>query len=125
MHDRRSILVVDDEADIRSIVAMMLEDKDFAVLEASSGNEALEIFQREEVFAIFSDIRMDDGDGIELLRRIRSIDQSKPFICLMTGFTYKSEKEILDMGANAVFSKPLDFTLMMKTLNEYMDCLLK
>lgn len=67
-----TILIVDDEESIRTSLRGILEDEDYAVLEAASGEIALEILKKRPVSAILLDIWMDAMDGVETLRRIKS-----------------------------------------------------
>ena len=65
------ILVVDDEAEIRRSVRMILEYEGYDVLEASSGPEGLALIEREAPDLVFLDIKMQGIDGLEVLQRIR------------------------------------------------------
>jgi CheY-like chemotaxis protein len=67
-----TILVVDDDARSRSILAMHVANAGCRVLEARDGFEALDVLGREPVSLIFTDLRMPTMDGVELLRRVRS-----------------------------------------------------
>ena len=71
----KTILVVDDEADLRDLIAQVLHRTGYEVLEASSSREALSICYRNEVFIdlVISDCNMPDGNGIEILgERLRT-----------------------------------------------------
>ena len=67
-----TILIVDDEIDLRDSIAFDYKRKGFNVLVASSGNEAFEIVKKNKVNVVLSDVRMPDGDGIELLYNIKT-----------------------------------------------------
>ena len=62
-----TILIADDESSIRTILKKAMERKNFTVLTASSGDEALQILQTESVDAAIVDIRMPEITGLELL----------------------------------------------------------
>jgi len=70
----RTILVVDDEDDIRGLVAKMLRYRGFDVLEAESGAAASEIYEREGPFdLVVTDVRMDGESGPQLGDRLRKV----------------------------------------------------
>jgi CheY-like chemotaxis protein len=65
-----TILVVDDDPQVRDLAVMMLEDTGFCVLEAANGEEALESLQdHPDIRLLFTDIRMPGMDGVELADR--------------------------------------------------------
>jgi CheY-like chemotaxis protein len=66
-----TVLVVDDDARLRSMLVEQVAYAGFRVLEASNGLEALDVLGREPVSLVFTDLRMPTMDGIELLRRAR------------------------------------------------------
>ena len=75
-----TILVVDDDARVRSVLVEHVAYAGFRVLEASNGLEALEVLGKEPVSLVFTDLRMPVMDGIELLRRARPRYPSTIFI---------------------------------------------
>lgn len=103
-----TVLVVDDDEFHREAVAFDLKRNGFRILEARSGKEAWQLFQKEKVDLVVSDIRMPDEDGIELLGRIRRRDPTIPPVILITGFTEHDIQNPKDWGAEALFNKPVD-----------------
>ena len=79
-----SVLVVDDKASMVGLVVRVLEDL-AQVVAAGSVREALAVLQRESVDAIVCDLRLPDGDGLEVLRAAKSLVPAPPFL-LMTAF---------------------------------------
>lgn len=75
-----TVLVVDDDARVRSVLVEHVAYAGFRVLEASNGLEALEVLGKEPVSLVFTDLRMPVMDGIELLRRARPRFPSTIFI---------------------------------------------
>jgi len=75
-----TILVVDDDSRVRSVLVEHVAYAGFRVLEASNGQEALEVLGKEPVSLVFTDLRMPVMDGIELLRRARPRFPSTIFI---------------------------------------------
>jgi len=80
-----TVLVVDDDARVRSVLVEHVSYAGFRVIEASNGLEALEVLDREPVRLVFTDLRMPVMDGIELLRRARPRFPSTIFVCV-SGF---------------------------------------
>jgi two-component system response regulator HydG len=102
-----TILVVDDEIDLRDAIVFDLKRRGFAVVSAESGSSALKLIKLNKIDLILSDIRMPNGDGIFLLEQIRSLGFKIPLI-FITGFADASEAECLKKGALKVFPKPFD-----------------
>jgi CheY-like chemotaxis protein len=83
------ILVVDDDELVRRVVAELLEDSEFSVIEARSGREALDLTRvRPELDLVISDVNMPEMDGLQLIRELKSIRPSLPVI-LMSGRPYR------------------------------------
>ncbi len=79
MPDR--ILVVEDERSIRTIIEYALQEAGFTVVMAARGDEALDVFARENIDLVILDIMLPGIDGLEVCRRIRATD-STPIIML-------------------------------------------
>jgi CheY-like chemotaxis protein len=104
----KRILIVEDDADLLESLMMDLEDLGVLVLGAQSGHEALQILSTETVDAVVSDIKMPNGNGIELLKRLKEINPKVPVLIFMTGFSDLTLSEALDLGAETVIHKPFD-----------------
>ena len=68
---QNTILLVDDESDIREVLSLPLCDLGYRVSEAETGNQALEIFRELQPAIVLTDIKMPGMDGIELLQKIK------------------------------------------------------
>ena len=86
IEDKKSVLVVDDEEDLREILRFELEDQGYNVLEADGVDEALSQLSKNHVDVVVSDIRMPERSGIELLKEIRIKHHDKPALIFMSGF---------------------------------------
>lgn len=103
------ILVVDDEDELREVIVEDLGLENYKVLSASSGNQAFQLIKENpNIGLVFSDIRMKDGDGYDLLINIRKLSKTSPIVYLMSGFSDFSEKDLLSAGAQGVLEKPRD-----------------
>lgn len=103
-----TILVVDDEKDLRKALVFDFKRQGFNVLDAGSGNEAFEIIKNNNVHIVLSDVRMPNGDGVELLDRIKEISPEIPVVMFITGFADISFEDAYNRGAHAIFAKPFD-----------------
>lgn len=92
-----TILVVDDEEQLKETVIMHLELEGFNVLSACNGKEALEVLENNHVDFVLSDIKMPELDGMELTVEIRKKYKEVPVVLLVTGFSKYSEKQASKM----------------------------
>jgi CheY-like chemotaxis protein len=104
----KTLLIVEDEIDLREPLVMEFESLGCKVLEAKNGKEGFEVLKREKIDAVISDIRMPGGDGIELLKNIKSLNHVFPVVMLITGFADLTREDAYDLGAEAILSKPFD-----------------
>ena len=68
---KKTILLVDDEPDIREVLSLPLSDLGYRVSEAETGDQALKIFRAMQPSIVLTDIKMPGMDGIELLQKIK------------------------------------------------------
>jgi len=81
---RQTILLVDDEPDIRDVLSLSLADMGYHVYEAENGDEALRIFKDMQPAMVMTDIKMPGMDGIELLRKIKH-ENPETEVIMITG----------------------------------------
>lgn len=113
---KSTLLVVDDEPDLREILSDEFRQEGFTVFEAENGLAALAILQSSPVDLVISDIRMPKGDGLFLLREIRKKSPTSPSVILISGFTDVDRKQALREGAQELFCKPFDFEQLKKAV---------
>jgi two-component system, OmpR family, alkaline phosphatase synthesis response regulator PhoP len=99
------ILVVDDEASIRTIVEYSLREAGFEPLMAARGDEALELIAKEAVDLVILDLMLPGVDGLEVCRRIRA-DRSVPIIILSARGEELDKVLGLELGADDYVTKP-------------------
>jgi two-component system response regulator AtoC len=75
MAERPQVLVVDDEPNMRRVLAALLEREPCEVLQAADGAEALKVLEDNVVHVIIADLRMPNIDGMELLKRVNARDR--------------------------------------------------
>ena len=105
-----TILVVDDEKNIRRTLRMVLEGSGFNTLEAESAEECLETLGRDEVDLVILDVRLPKMSGIEALQKIRNEPETRKLPVLMvSGHASLAEAvQAVQLGATDFFEKPLD-----------------
>ena len=106
MQSQSSILLVEDEDLMRGILAGMLTDAGFRVIEAASGEQAIELFAAESPGVTVTDIALGKMDGIELLDRIKQLD-SEAMVIMITAFSsVETAIAALRKGAYDYITKP-------------------
>ncbi len=104
----KNILVVDDEVNLREIVASELEFMGAHVFQAGNINASNEILQQIKIDLIISDIRMPGGTGIDLLKIVKARNVLNPPVILITGFADITSEEAYAFGAEALLNKPFE-----------------
>ena len=110
MMDKKSsykILVIDDEPDMTRAIRLTInvQEPDWQVIESNSGDEGLNLLDRENPDLVLLDIRMPDMDGFEVLQRIRSFS-TVPVIILTVRDDELDEVKALEGGADDYIVKP-------------------
>ena len=104
----KSILIVDDDRIIVEVLSVMFKKYGFIVFKAEDGLEAWDIFNKENIDVVLTDIRMPGLDGRELSYQIRN-QSTYTKIAVMTGEESDVGTELLNDGtANYFFLKPFD-----------------
>ena len=104
--EQLKILVVDDEARMRKLVKDFLSVKGFTVVEASNGEEAVDIFfEQKDIVLIIQDVMMPKMDGWETCKTIRKYSQV-PIIMLTARTEERDELQGFDLGVDEYIAKP-------------------
>ncbi len=103
-----TILVVDDELRIRKLVKDFLKQKNFPIIEAEDGEQALTVFQenKNKIKLILLDVMMPKLDGWSVLRQIRQIDKTLPIIMLTARAEEQDELFGFELGVDEYITKP-------------------
>jgi DNA-binding NtrC family response regulator len=104
---RATILVVDDEQLIRWSLTSRLQDEGYRVLEAETAADALRSF-REGVDLVLLDYKLPDGDGLEVLKSIKSVDPEALVILLTGHSSVETAVEAMKQGAYHYANKPFN-----------------
>lgn len=114
-NDHATILVVDDEPDIRDLLQYNLERDGFGVLLAKDGVDALDIAITEQPDLVILDVMMPRLDGIEVCRRIRrdASLRTTPIIMLTARSEESDHVRGLDVGADSYLTKPISIPILL------------
>jgi DNA-binding response OmpR family regulator len=104
------ILIVDDEQSVRETLSEIFKAKNFKVLTAKDGQEAVQIFTENDIDFVLMDVQMPKMDGLityqQMIKLNPTIKKKKSYIILMTGYSNRIE-DIEKMGVK-VIKKPFD-----------------
>ncbi len=117
-----TILVVDDEVQVREVMVRALELCGYRALEAESGEVALSLFAERptEIGLVILDMVMPGMDGPETLAKLREIDPTVS-VLLVTGYTAdRIAHSPEELGAKGLIEKPLDFQRFTERISEFM-----
>lgn len=104
-NNKYKVLVIEDEANIRTFVSTVLETSGFSVLSAETCSMARTMFLSHNPDLVILDLGLPDGDGTDLIRFIRS-GAAAPIIILSARTGEADKVEALDLGANDYVTKP-------------------
>jgi len=114
--ERKRILVVDDDARIRSLFSNILGRAGYVVETAGTGKEALEKIRKENPNVLLLDVQLPDSNGIELLT---TSDNHETVKIIVTGFsTEEVGKKAADFGADDYLVKPVQPKELLDTIRD-------
>jgi CheY-like chemotaxis protein len=121
MNHQRTVLVAEDNDDIRSLLRVALEADGYRVVEAGDGGEVVERARRERPDVVLLDLSMPGADGLEAARRLRSSEVTKgvPLIAVSANPAEEFREAALAAGCDCYVSKPIDFDLLECLLRRY------
>jgi two-component system OmpR family response regulator len=115
----KTVLVVDDTKNIRTLLKTCLELYGYTVLTASNAQLAYEFLTNEDIDLIFLDIKMPEISGTELLKNMRATGINIPVIIMTAFATIKNAVDCTKLGAVAYLQKPFTAEKVKNVLNEF------
>ena len=103
-----TLLLVDDEPNLRKVLGALLRKEGYEVLEAANGVEGLSVLEAETVEVVISDLKMPRMDGSQFLKEVRKRWPELPFVMLTAHGTVDAAVDALKNGALDFLSKPFD-----------------
>ena len=113
MPQRKTLLIVDDDADLRGAVAEQLQAEDFATLEAATAGDGVKLAQDRRPDLILLDVDLPDQDGRDACRQMRQLGVASPVIMLTAADADEDTVQGLESGANAYVTKPYKFAVLL------------
>jgi PAS domain S-box-containing protein len=116
--DGGTVLVVDDQMDSRSLIAVLLEACGAQVLQCESAAAALEVLAAEPVRLIVADIAMPDADGYELIRRVRELRYEIPAVACSAYARPEDRQRALTSGYTGYCAKPIEAARFLRVVRD-------
>jgi DNA-binding response OmpR family regulator len=118
------ILIIEDEVDVRKVVRKFLETKGYEVLEADNGAMGLDIFHRERVDLVITDIIMPQMEGLETIQKLRRHSPDVKIIAVSGGGRVGPDNYLnlaKKFGASSTLEKPFDMKQLVQTVEELLS----
>ena len=115
------LVVIDDEVNAAAALETLLKEDGYEVARAHDARSGLSLLEKTEPDVVLTDLRMPGMDGLELLARIKEI-RPETMVILMTAYgTVKTAVKAMKLGAEDYLSKPIDRTLLLRTVREHLE----
>ncbi|MEW6456514.1 MAG: sigma-54 dependent transcriptional regulator [Acidobacteriota bacterium] len=111
------ILIIDDELGVRNSLKGILEDESFIVKDFEKGEDGVRAFQREGYDLILLDVWLPGKDGLEILKKVKEIDENCPVIMISAHGTIETAVKATKLGAYDFLEKPLSSEKVILTIN--------
>jgi len=121
MEKRISILLVDDEADFRAVIADHLEEKGYQVSSVGTAQEAVAAGREQEFDVALLDVKMPNMDGVDLLRMLKGLDPLLEVIMLTGHATIETAVQSIKLGALDYLSKPVRLSELEVTIAKALE----
>jgi DNA-binding response OmpR family regulator len=120
-HDKYTLLVVEDDADVRDVIVSSLTDFEADIIERENGRQGYETALKTRPDAILTDINMPLMNGLEMIRELRAAGYDNPIVILSAFGDRENTVQALRLGAHDFLTKPFEY----KQLNDVVASALK
>lgn len=103
-----TILIVDDEKNIRNLIEIYLKREGFITYKAANGEEALDVMDKVKIDLVVLDIMMPVMDGYEFTKLLRDAEYTTPILMVTAKDTFPDKKKGFDIGTDDYITKPID-----------------
>jgi DNA-binding NtrC family response regulator len=114
---RIRLILIDDEVGFTTVMAKRLSRRGLVVTSAFSGSEAIQAMRKAEFDVAVLDLKMEDMDGIEVLKIFKKMDPDMPVIMLTGHGSEKSASEGMEYGAYDYLFKPYEFEDLLEKIH--------
>ena len=112
------LLITDDNAAFRQVLREVLEDRPFLILhEAESGEEAVDVVQRQRIDIVLLDMHMHVMTGIETMRELKRMDFTRPCILITSDTSDDVKRDAREADAFTVLKKPVPRRELVETVS--------
>ena len=112
------LLLVDDEVAFVEVLAKRMAKRNMTVTSAYSGTMAIQALRKEEFDVAVLDLKMDDMDGLEVLKIFKKMDPEMPVIMLTGHGSEQAAREGITLGAADYLTKPYDLEELIEKIHE-------
>lgn len=119
----KKVLVIEDNRDNLRLITYALQRNDYGMIAAETGEAGVELAIQERPYFIIVDVNLPGIDGLEVARRIRSLDIVKdtPIIAITSYAMVGDRERILEVGCNGYFEKPIDPLTIVEKIEEVLS----
>ena len=117
------VLIVEDDATLRSALCDTIEFGGYQVVNATNGKEALALMERESVDIVISDVQMDEMNGTELLQAVRRRNPQLPFVMMTAHGSVQHAVQAMRDGATDYLQKPFEAQVLLDMVSRMEGCL--
>jgi two-component system nitrogen regulation response regulator GlnG len=114
-------LIVDDDQDLREILARLVRKEGFTALTAADGHSALELLRLRGAEVMLADVHLPDRDGLELLQKAREMDPDLPVIMITAYAGVNQAVAAMRAGAHDYLAKPFQHREVIRLLHRALD----
>jgi DNA-binding response OmpR family regulator len=115
---KAQILHVDDDPDIRLLIAASLQEFGYTVATAGTNAEALELAEKIKFDLFILDVRLPDGNGIELCQKVNRLQPKSPVVYYSAYASDEEQQAALSICGDAYLKKPVSAAVLEKTIAE-------
>ncbi|GAB3702968.1 hypothetical protein GCM10027592_32920 [Spirosoma flavus] len=125
MSASKRVLIAEDSSVIQNLARKILEFQNYDITAVKNGEQVLQILDKEDFSILLLDINMPLMDGMECVRRVRALPDSKkaslPIVAITGNAKNYTEEEFKTAGFNDVLVKPLNFDRLVEVVNQLTD----